>query len=181
MKIPDIITDQDNFWEYNPQYKYILSDFYNADKSKNKNKSSKLIWAIYFRTHPKSDFYRLPDKDDIIKTKWLKQPKFEWDSIQETADLFTSSTLSQAEKSLIAWDTTMKKRDIFIHGQAFTLDTYDEKGKIVKGTADQLDKMLGTTGKLYLEYFKIAKELSNDDIKRGKGNRPQSLSDANEI
>ena len=181
MKIPDIITDNDSFWDHNPQYKYILSDFYNKDKSKNKNKSSKIVWAIYFRTHPKSDFYRLPDKDDVIKTKWLRQPNFDWESIEDVQTKFVLSTLTQAEKSLIAWDDTMRKRDHFIHSQAFTLDTYGDKGKIVKGTADQLDRMLSNTSKLYGEYFKISKELSNDEIKRGKGNKPKSMSDADDI
>lgn len=181
MKIPDIITDNDNFWEHNPQYKYILADFYNADKSKNKNKSSKIVWAIYFRVHPKSDFYRLPDKDDIIKSKWLKQPKFDWSTIESVEVIFVSSTLTQAEKSLVAWDDTMKKRDKFIHDQEFTLDTYNERNKIVKGTADQLDRMLSNTSKLYGEYFKISKELASDEIKRGKGNKPKSMSDANDI
>lgn len=181
MKIPDIIKDDDNFWEYNPQYKYILSDFYNKDKSKDKNKSSKIMWGIYFRVHPKSDFYRLPDKDTVIVTKWLKQPKFKWSSVENEEAIFIQSTLTQAEKSLIAWDDTMKKRDTFIHDQNFTLDEYDERGKVIKGTADQLDKMLANTSKLYGEYFKITKELSNDEIKRGKGKKPMSMSDADEI
>ena len=181
MRVPDYIKDTDNFWELNPQYKYIFSEFYTKDKTKNKNKSSKLMWAIYFRIHPKSEFYRLPNKDDIIKNKWIKVSSFEWDSIENEQNLFIDTVLSQAEKSLISWDEMMTKRDDFIHSQDFTLDSYDERGKIVKGSADQLDRMLGNTGKLYVEYFKIKKELADDDIKRGKGSKPLSMSDSDEI
>jgi len=181
MKVPDYIKDTDNFWELNPQYKYIFAEFYSMDRTKNKNKSSKLMWAIYFRVHPKSEFYRLPNKDTIIRDKWLKMPSFKWDSLEREIDIFINTVLTQAEKSIVAWDIMMKKRDEFIHSQDFTLDTYDDRGKIVKGTADQLDKMLGNTGKLYTEYFKIKKELSDDDIKRGKGSKPLSMSDSNEI
>lgn len=181
MKIPDFIKETDNFWELNPQYRYIFSDFYEGDKSKDKSKSSKIMWAIYFKVHPKSDYYRLPDKDDIIKDKWLKQPKFKWESVENEQRIFSDTILTQAERSLMAWDEMMKKRDEFIHSQEFTLDTYDHRGKTVKGTADQLDKMLGNTHKLYLEYFKIRKEISEEDIKRGAGNKPESMSDSDDI
>lgn len=181
MKVPDIFTEKDNFWEYNPQYVYIFNDFYNSDKSKNKEKSSKIMWAIYFRIHPKSDFYNLSDKDNIIKTKWLKDPTFNWDTYNNIIDLFKETSTTQAEKSLIEWDIMLKKRDNFMHGQDFTLDDYNDAGKLVKGTADQLDKMLANTSKLYAEYFKIQKELSEEEIVRGRGNKPLSMSDSNEI
>lgn len=183
MRIPEgnYITEDTNFWELNPQYKYILADFYNGDRSKDKKKSSKIIWAIYFKVHPKSEYYRLPNKEEVINTRWLKNPKFNWSNISPTVEIFKDTVLTQAEKSLVAWDEMMKKRDEFIHGQDFTLDEYDERGKIVKGTADQLDKMLANTSKLYSEYFKIKKELADDEVKRGKGNKPESMSDSDEI
>lgn len=181
MKVPDIFTEKDNFWEHNPSYVYIFNDFYNSDKTRNKEKSSKIMWAIYFRVHPKSDFYNLSDKDNIIKTKWLKDPEFNWSSYDAIISLFKETSMTQAEKSLVEWDIMLKKRDDFMHDQDFTLDYYNEAGKIVKGTADQLDKMLANTSKLYAEYFKIQKELSDEEITRGRGNKPLSMSDSNEI
>lgn len=181
MKIPDIITAKDNFWNLNHQYTYIFNDFYNKDKSKNKEKSSIIMWAIYFKIHPNSDFFNLANKEDIIKEKWLKDSNFDWSKYEKELELFKDAILSQAEKSLIAWNDTMKRRDEFIHDQEFSLDHYNDEGKIVKGTADQLDKMLANTSKLYAEYFKIQKELSDEEVKRGKGNKPKSLSDAGDI
>jgi hypothetical protein len=181
MKVPDMIKPTDNFWEYNPQYAIILADLYDNDKTKNKLISSKIAWAIYFRHHPDSDFYNLKNRDEIIQTKWIKDTNFKWEDYQDTIELFVDSILSQAKKSLHNWDEMLRKRDAFIHNQDFTLDSYDENGKIVKGTADQLDKMLGNTHKLYSEYFKIRKELSDEELKRGKGNKPLSMSDSGEI
>lgn len=177
----DNFKEGNNFWEYNPQYKIIFRDFYNEDKSKNKEKSSTIMWAIFMLIHPKSDFYNLPDKDVILVRDFIKDPKFKWDKYSHIVDKIETTILTQAERSLISWDTTLKKRDEFIHQQEFTLDSYNEEGRLTKGTADQLDKMLANTNKLYQEYFKILKELKEEDDKRGRGNRIKSLSDSGEI
>jgi len=181
MKITEPFKGDENFWELNPQFKIILKDFYDKDKSVNKTKSSKIMWAFYFRDHPKSDFYYLNDKDITIARDWLKNPRFNWETDIDVEKRFMDSILTQGEKSFVAWNETMKKRDLFMHDQDFSLDAFDENGKLVKGTADQLDKMLANTSKLYQEYFKIKKELEQEEIKRGKGNKPKSLSDSGEI
>lgn len=177
----DNFKEGNNFWEYNPQYKIIFRDIYNKDESKNKDKTSKIMWAIFLLIHPKSEFYNLPDKDVILARDFIKEKGFQWKDYQHLIDRIEETVLTQAEKSLISWDRTLKNRDEFIHSQDFTLDHYNNEGKIVKGTADQLDKMLANTYKLYQEYFKIVKELKNEEDARGKGNRPKSLTDSGEI
>lgn len=181
MKIPDIVTPDLNFWSINPQLKLLFSNIHDNDKSKDKKNSSLIMWGIYHYVHPQSEFYNLSDKDDVIKKKWLKDANFSWVKYKEEVDLFKDMILTQAERSLVAWNETMKKRDEFMHTQEFTLDEYGDKGKIIKGTADQLDAMLGRTAKLYADYFKIKKELSDEEIARGRGNKPLSESDSNEI
>ena len=59
-----------NFWEVNPQLVYIppFSELYNKDKSKNKEKSSKNMWCIFFMSDPDEDknkFYRIPEKERL--------------------------------------------------------------------------------------------------------------------
>ncbi len=73
------------------------------------------------------------------------------------------------------------RRDDFIHEQEFTLDHYDDKGRLAKGSADQLDKMLANTNKLYQEYFSIVKELEQEELARSKGNKIKSMSDLGDI
>ena len=170
-----------NFWNANPQYMIIFKDLYTEDKSKNKEKSSTIMWAVFFYIHPRSDFYNLPDKDVILARDFIKDKSFKWESYADVISRAEEAILSQAEKSLVSWDKTLKKRDEFIHSQEFTLDNYNEEGRLVKGTADQLDKMLANTNKLYQEYFKILKELKNEEDIRGKGNKIKSLSDSGEV
>lgn len=177
----DSYNDGVNFWEANPQYKIIFRDEYNADKSKGKEKSSTLMWAFFFYVHPKSEFYNLPDKGDVLAKDFIKEKGFKWEHYGAMLDKIEEIILSQAEKSLVSWDKTLRKRDEFIHNQEFTLDSYTADGKLAKGTADQLDRMLANTNKLYQEYFKILKELKNEEDARGKGNKIKSLTDLGEI
>ena len=51
----------------------------------------------------------------------------------------------------------------------------------VKGTADQLDRAFSVTPKMYSDFSKIKKEIEEDDIKRGRGNKPKSMSETNEV
>ena len=177
----DNFKEGNNFWEYNPQYMIIFKDFYNKDKSKNKEKSSTILWAIFLLIHPRSEFYNLPDKEVILARDFIKDTSFKWENYSDIIGKVEQISLSQAEKSLVSWDKTLKKRDQFIHAQEFTLDYYNEDGRVVKGSADQLDKMLANTNKLYQEYFKILKDLKEEEDKRGRGNKIKSLTDSGEI
>lgn len=179
----DNFKDGNSFWEYNPQYKALFRNVYDADKTKGREKSSKLMWGLFLCYHPKSEFYNLPNKEEVIAAKIFGEKKFDWGAreIVELKEIILESILTQAEKSLDRWNTTLKKRDAFIHSQEFTLDGYNEEGRLVKGTADQLDKMLANTNKLYQEYFSIVKELEEEELARSKGNKIKSLSDSGEI
>lgn len=179
--ILDGFSEGANFWKMNPQLKILFEDFYNSDKSKSKDTSSKIMWGIYLAVHPKSEFYNIPDKYNIISKNVIKDSKFSWAKHQRIIDVVIEQTMTQAEKSLINWNDTLKKRDEFIHSQEFTLDSYNPEGRIVKGTADQLDKMLANTNKLYQEYFKILKELKVEEDSKSKGNKILSASDTGEI
>lgn len=181
IKIPELFKGTENFWEFNPEYKIVFDEFYAKDKSKDKEKSSRIMWAFYFKLHPDSSFYNLPDKDNIIIEKIIKDTKFNWEKHELEENLFYSTILTPAERELYDWNTTLHKRRKFLNEQEFTLDSYNDEGRLQKGTADQLDKMLANTAKLYQDYNKIQKELKEEKLKKGKGNKPQSFSDTNEI
>lgn len=193
MIIPKPFTGNESFWEINAQYAFIFDEFYKKDRTKNKHKSSKVMWAITLRCHPGSDFYNLSGKDELIVDKFVKDKDFKFEDYDDIQELFMDSVLTPAEKSLYNFYNTLKKRDIFIHAQEYSLDYYkkDSEGNNIqtrgggfiteKGTADQLDKMLANTSKLYDEYFKIKKQLLDEEVKRGKGDKPMSLSDSSQI
>ena len=180
IKIPEVHKGTENFWEWNPQFIDLFDELYKKDKSKNKNKSSKIMWALYHKLNPDSIYYNLADKEEVIKKKFLKDSKFNWNKYLDDEDLFKRVLLTPAERALHEWNETMKKRNTFLRGQDFTLDKYI-KGKLVKGNAKDLDAMLANTAKLYQEYGKIIKDLKEDKLKRGKAGKPLSSSDANRI
>lgn len=161
-----------NFWEIHPIFKTIdiFKKLYKGDTSRLKNRSSKIMWGIAMVVHPRAPLYRLDDKYDLVARDIIKDAKFKWDDCKDYMDLFADLCLTQAEKSLVAWDKRLKNRDNFLDTQKYTLETMKD-----------LDDSNGKTYKLYQDYFKIRKELEEDEIKRGKANKPKSLSDAGEI
>lgn len=164
-----------NFWEFNPQMKIVFKDIYSKDKSKDKSKSSNIMWGIFLREHPESDMYNIPDKDELIANDIIGDSKFKWDDYTPVINRVIDVCLSQAQKSLIEWDKTLQKRDKFIHSQDFTLDYYDENTeRLKKGTADQLDKMLANTNKLYQEYFKIREQMFQEEKIKESGTKIMS-------
>jgi len=193
IQAPEIFKGNENFWKMNPDYIMIFDDFYNNDTSKNKTVSSSIMWAFYLKVHPSSVFYNLPDKEQMIKDKYLKQPKFNWNDYEDIEILFKDTILTQAERSLYEWNEFMKKRDKYLKNTEYYFDEYktNKEGNnvysktglpvLVKGTAEQLDKALGTTPKLFMDYGKIKKELTEETLKTGKGKKPLSASDANRI
>jgi len=170
-----------NFWEYNQDYTVIFEQMYEADKSKDKTKSSRIMWAFYYLLNPKSDFYNLPNKRDLLKDRFIKDKTFKWEAYEAEEELFKHTMLTQAQRSLVSWDDFMKKRDAYLKGQEYYFDYIDKDGKLVKGTAEQLDKAYGVTPKMYADYDKIMKELKEEEYKTGKGNKIKSLTDAKEI
>jgi hypothetical protein len=177
-----------SFWEYNPSFKIAspFKELFNSDKSRGKKNSSNIMWAIALCYHPSSDLYNLPDKEvrvfDMVKDKSFKLKDY-----TEYIKEFLDTCLSEAQKSLIAWDNRMKSRDGFLANQeySFGYEVRDEEGSLIKvhkSNVKELDEMMSRTSRIYQEYFKIKKELNEEDqIKKGRGGKNLSLSDAGEI
>jgi hypothetical protein len=178
-----------NFWECFPEYK-ILDTF---EEFSRKKISSNIMWAITFCMRKESPMYNLPNKWELAQKDIVKDNKFKWDDYEDIVSLFKQTCMSQAERSLLAWEELMVKRDKYLKNQEYYFDEYltDENGDNVKsrmgqfivkkGTADQLDRAFGVTPKMYSDFAKIKKEVIEDEIKRGRGNKVKSLSDSGEI
>ena len=184
-----------NFWEVLPEFRsiYIFDSFYREDKSKSHEKSSNIMWAIAFCLRKESPMYNLPNRWELAAKDIACNEKLNWDDYEHIIMSFKESYMTQAERSLLAWEELMSKRDKYLKQQEYYFDKYmtDEGGDnvksrtgqfiTVKGTAEQLDKAFSTTPRMYSDFYKIKKEIEDDEIKRGKGNKIQSLNDANEI
>ena len=184
-----------NFWEVNPTYRVVevFEGLYKADKSNKKKKSSNVMWALAFCLRRESPLYNMPEKWNLVITDIIKDNKFKWESNEELIHTFKNTCLTQSERGLLSWEEMMFKRDKYLKNIDYYFDQYatDENGDnvlsktgsliIERGTATQLDKAFSVTPKMYADFDKIRRQIEEDDIKRGKGNKPKSLSDADEM
>ena len=184
-----------NFWDIVPEFRAIgiFDVLYTKDKSTKKEYSSGIMWAIAFCLRKESPMYNLPDKWKLAAKDIACDERINWDKYDEIIYAFKESHMTQAERSLLAWEELMFKRDKYLKEQENYFDKYmtDEGGDnvksrtgqfiVIKGTADQLDRAFSTTPRMYNDYYKIKKEIEDDEIKRGRGNKIKSMSDSNEI
>lgn len=184
-------NSDENYWVLNPIMKTIkkFSVLYEGDKTKNKDKSSRLMWAIALLMDPNdANPWRNiseDEKKELIAEDYLRDKKFNWDdpSIKELVDTYENFCLSLAEKELYRYNQKLTQRGDFIAKTTYTMDFYDEdSGKVIKGTADQLDKMMLNTGKIFAEmemiHEKLVKEL---DLGEGRGGQTESASESKKI
>jgi len=183
------------FWEVLPEFRVleVFDKLYKSDNTKKHEHSSNIMWAIAFCLRKESPMYNLPNKWELAAKDIVLEDKMNWDKYENEILAFKQSYMTQAERSLLAWEELMFKRDKYLKAQEYYFDQYavDERGDnvtsktgqfiTVKGTADQLDKAFSATPKMYSDYYKIKKEIDDDEIKRGKGNKVKSLTDANQI
>jgi len=181
-----------NFWETFPQFRVI--DIFNKFYTKEKDKtfSSNVMWAITFCIKRDSPMYNLPNKWELAARDIVKKD-IDWDKYEDLVAMFKHSVMTQAERSLLAWEELMFKRDKYLKNQDYYFDKYatndngdnivSRTGQLItiKGTAEQLDRAFSATPKMYSDFEKIKKNIEEDEIKRGRGNKPKSMSESNEV
>lgn len=181
-----------NFWETFPQFRVI--DIFNKFYTKEKDKtfSSNVMWAIIFCIKRDSPMYNLPNKWELAARDIVKKD-IDWDKYEDLVAMFKHSVMTQAERSLLAWEELMFKRDKYLKNQDYYFDKYatndngdnivSRTGQLItiKGTAEQLDRAFSATPKMYSDFEKIKKNIEEDEIKRGRGNKPKSMSESNEV
>jgi len=170
-------THDNNFWELNSDL-VILDEFaklYHKDSSKNKQDSSKILWAIFYCYNPESKFFNYPNKQEVISNSFIKDPKFKWENYKNLIDAYKNLVLTDAERALINWNEIMTMRDQSIK------DLY--KKAIESSDTDELvkiDKMLANTPKMFEDYKKIKKDYEEEKVTK-KGKTISSLSDSGEL
>lgn len=168
---------ENNFWKEFSELTLapVLTEEYTKDKSKGKEKSSLLMWAIHLCESPNSKFFNHPEKYQVIADKVLKEPKFKWDTKEKLIESYRNFVLTDAERALSIWNETMSLRNSSLkemYQDAFEGKDTDE---LVK-----LDKMLSNTPKLFEDYKKIRRDFEDEKVQK-KGKKVKSLSDADEI
>ena len=145
------------------------------DKSKGKEESSKIMWAMYYAFHPESKFFHYPNKQETIEKSFIKDPKFKWEAYKDVVEDFKNLVLTDAERALLSWNDIMIMRDNSIkalYKRALEMSDVDELVKI--------DKMLANTPKMFEDYKKIKKDYEEERTTK-KGKKILSLTDSGEI
>lgn len=168
---------ENNYWDLNIELLLLeeFSIFYNKDKSKHKEESSRIMWAINYAYNPESKFFNYPNKLEVLAKDFIKIPKFKWDTVKDVVGVFKNLVLSDVERSLVNWNEIMVLRDNSLK------DLY--RGAIKASDTDELvklDKMLSNTPKMFEDYKKIRRDYEEEKtIKKGKS--IASLSDSGEL
>jgi hypothetical protein len=167
------VNIDDNFWECNRELKYLspFSKFYESDLSKNKEYSSRVMWAIYLFCDPESRFSRMftSERRKEIKDNYLKDDKFNWEdkSIEQLINGYEDKMLTKLQNSYNRLIKKLEERDNFISNTK-----YNEKN------AATFDKMFANSAAIYKQLKEIEQQLL-EETKIGaiKGGRKESLSE----
>lgn len=157
-----------NFWNSFPEI--LVHDFfdkyYNQDKSKDKEKSSTVMWAIYYYINPEGGLRNVPNKREIIKEKFVNDKTFNWDIYEEHIDRYKECVLSIGEQELYNWEELLRNRNSMLRELYQTEMEKDERNI---ANLDKIDKMMSNTNKLFSEYLTIKSKVEEENIKKGKG------------
>lgn len=164
-----------NFWKLNPQLiiPEVFNALYKGDKSKDKQDSSKIMWAIALLLEPESKFYNLPvtERREIISKDYLKIDKFKWDSIDKEVKFYERMILTPAQRQLSEWNRLMDEKNEYMRTLKYNSDT-----------AELIEKLLISNGKLFIEYERLSELLQKEgDVGLVKGGVVESLGERGEI
>lgn len=160
-----------NFWKMFPRLKLAFKYFYNHDKTKNKKRSSDVMWSIALCYDIDSEYYNYPDKfiicekEIIGETGYIEKNQKVWNKLKEDYIKLTDTPAKKHKRTL---DKKFEDRTKFLDTQEYSMDN-----------AEQLDKMMVTTDKLYATLDKIKKMLEKENSERNIGNKELSLMDQN--
>lgn len=167
------VNIDENFWQHNPEIKYIVpfSKLYDSDPSKKKEYSSQLMWAIYLFSDPNSRFSRMftTERMKEIQDNYLKDKNFNWaeETIKELIYSYEDKMLTKLQQSYNRLIRKLEERDKFI------LDTkYNERN------AKVIDAMFANSSIIYKQLKEIETQLL-EEAKGGniKGGRRESISE----
>jgi hypothetical protein len=176
-----------NFWVAHPNFLSIKLFRGLKDKDKKKDDfSSRVMWAIVLLVdmHPENTWRNKPEeeKKPVLAEDIIGDKDFKWDLYQEYIDEYVDRCTSIPKKELRNFINKIHDRQKFIDGTDFSLDSYGVDGKIVKGTVDQLDKMLVNTAKVWSVYDDLAAKFAESEEEgAARGGRTESISESGQI
>ena len=177
-----MVDTNSNFWKNFPELKFTpgMGELYTQDKSKNKDKSSKIMWAVYMCDHPSSKLYNRPNKYEEVAERFMKGEDFSWENYSHILDSFRDSALTDAQRALTDWNELMTFRKVQLRRLYMDAIADKDADEIDTKSLKELDAMLAATPKLFDDYKKVKSDYEEELIHR-KGTRVISASDNDDL
>lgn len=159
-----------DFWEVNPLFN-LYPPF---NKLKEKKDSSKLMWFIVLMQYPDEEvniFFRISEEErrKILEENLIK-PDWSDDLFNNCYDRFPFECLTAVQRALKEETEVLVRRARLIRDTDLTLDSTDENGKPVKGTAQQINILQKDAPKVYDQYEKLKEKfIAEKQSMKGKG------------
>lgn len=145
-----------NFWKVNKQLSIPeeFESFRYNDRSRDKEESSKIMWAIALLLDPDSKFkrLRLQDRKTLIAKDFLKNEKFQWEKYKDITTFYEKLILTPAQRQLMIWEQKLDEKT-----ELMSVTTYD------LDNAEMLEKLLASNSKLFTELERIKEQLERED------------------
>ena len=145
-----------NFWKVNKQLDIPeeFESFRYNDRSRDKEESSKIMWAIALLLDPDSKFkrLRLQDRKTLIAKDFLKNEKFQWEKYKDITTFYEKLILTPAQRQLMIWEQKLDEKT-----ELMSVTTYD------LDNAEMLEKLLASNSKLFTELERIKDQLERED------------------
>jgi hypothetical protein len=160
---------KDKFWEVNPEFKFVApyDAFYTSITDK--KKTSMVMWAIYLLCDINSPKIRLrlDEREEEIKTFFIKDPEFTFNRYQELIDAYPKVVLSKIQRELKVWHDKIEERNKFLESVTYDMNTFEA-----------LDKMMKDSKPIWEAFGKVYKEYQEENIEtRARGGREESFSE----
>jgi hypothetical protein len=159
---------KDNFWDVKTNLKAVepFKSLYDRDKSKKKDRTSRIMWAIHMCTSPTSAMYGMPGNKERLAEDYLDKIKdFDWEDYEEIEEEYISTQLLPAEQELHNWNMLMRKRRGMLQEMYDNELSKDPEERNIAAIIE-LDKLMSNTAKMFADYIKIKKEFDEELMKK---------------
>ncbi len=160
-----------DFWKIYPELALIPE--FKEIKQKYKSHSSRYMWAVALYSDFDSKFRILSESErrTLISKEYLKEPKFNWKTLQPAIDAWKFKYVSPAKKQLLLWERFMQEKNEYMSKLTYT-----------KSTAKEITEELLSNKKLFEEYERLSSLIGQEDgTGRPQGGGEESLSEKGDI
>lgn len=148
---------ESNFWEENPHFLLFnpFRTFHKNDKSRKKDRSSRVMWSIALLVHPKSKF---ADSDydrrkEIIVEDYLKFEDISFDKkYSELIEVFKEEAMTRKQTVYVMWGDKLNERMKMLSETKYTMENTED-----------LDKAMARTSKIWDMYIIAGKDMESEE------------------